>query len=54
VLFAYLAFDACFGFVAVIRSRLFMVWYWVPEGDDKGKRCIGLYRREEPKLGGAD
>lgn len=36
---------ACFALAAVIRSQLFLVWYWIPEGPEGTERRIGLPRR---------
>jgi hypothetical protein len=48
--FAYLFGCACFALVAVLRSQLLLVWYWMPEGPEGDVRRVGFSRREARRL----
>jgi hypothetical protein len=49
-LFAYLFGYAGFAFVAILRSQLLLVWYWLPEGPEGGERRVAFPRREARRL----
>jgi len=48
--FAYLFGYACFAFFSIVRSQFFLVWYWIPEGPEGGKRRVGFPRRKARRL----
>jgi hypothetical protein len=50
VLFVYMLLFAVFAFVALFRSRLLIVWYWIPNGKGKVNKSIGFSRKENRKL----
>jgi hypothetical protein len=50
VLFVYVLLFAVFAFVALFRSRLLIVWYWIPDSKGRANKSIGFSRQESRKL----
>jgi hypothetical protein len=46
VLLVYCLLFAIFGFIAMFRSQVLMMWFFIPDGKGKTNKSVGFYRRE--------